>query len=148
MPRRRKIQRRALRDELSAAQAFELHCQCWADPPRTFETEQDRRRAWEAHRDEIMARCRPGQRPAAWWRYDAPERPRVARVAHVGGTERHPAGWPVNVLEHETETLARLGLATPADLAELRQHVAVRRNWGCQGVDLDRQQQLLDSIMA
>jgi len=37
-----------------------------------FTTEQERRTAWERHRDYLVAKCDRGFRPAAWWDYDAP----------------------------------------------------------------------------
>jgi hypothetical protein len=42
-----------------------------------FRTDQERREAWERHRDYLMARCDRGFRPQAWWDYDCPiPRPR------------------------------------------------------------------------
>jgi len=38
---------------------------------RAFATDQSRRDAWERNRDYLMARCHDGQRPAAWWEFDA-----------------------------------------------------------------------------
>jgi len=38
-----------------------------------FTTEQERRTAWERHRDYLMAKCDHGFRPQAWWDYDAPK---------------------------------------------------------------------------
>jgi hypothetical protein len=38
-----------------------------------FESEEERYEAWLAHRDEFMESHKPGSRPGAWWRYEAPE---------------------------------------------------------------------------
>src|SRR5262245_23550174 len=44
---------------------------------RAFATDQSRREAWKRNRDHLMARCHDGQRPSAWWEFDATiQRPR------------------------------------------------------------------------
>ncbi|MDX6640630.1 MAG: hypothetical protein QOF12_1641 [Solirubrobacteraceae bacterium] len=35
-----------------------------------FASESERRRAWERHREELVALEPPGSRPWAWWHYD------------------------------------------------------------------------------
>src|SRR6516225_8725444 len=79
-------------------------------PPTTFATDQERRAAWEQHRDYLMAKCDRGWRPAAWWDYDAP-RLGVRRP-------RDP--------EYEKAALWEAGLLTPEEKATLerdwRQH--------------------------
>lgn len=43
----------------------------------TFASEDERREAWFAHRDELMRDCGAGQRPAGWWDFESPiPRPR------------------------------------------------------------------------
>jgi hypothetical protein len=44
-----------------------------------FASDADRRAAWERHRDHMLMNSHSGDRPAAWWDYDSPERrkPRV-----------------------------------------------------------------------
>ncbi len=124
MPRKKRLPFvRKLRDQLTMGQAQELLWSCFAEP-RHFETEADRRRGWEQHRAELMARTRPGRRPSAYWKYDLETYPAVVREARILAGAKHGDGYKVPVYEHETETLIRLGLASPADLAELAGEVA------------------------
>jgi hypothetical protein len=54
--------------------------------PHGFRSEADRRRAWEEHREELIAEARqmrPGNRPWAWWHYEA-------------GREEHLAPYPLH----------------------------------------------------
>jgi hypothetical protein len=75
-----------------------------------FASEEARRAAWEIHRDELLAREHiPGNRPAAWWDYEAPE-PRDHREA-------------------EADQLQRLGLLTPDELAALAAPPPTREPW-------------------
>lgn len=121
MPRKKRIPFvRKLANQLTMGQAQELQWACFAEP-RNFESENDRRRGWEQHRAELMARTRPGSRPSAYWRYDLGEHPAIVREGRIMAGSRD--GYPVKVLEHETETLIRLGLANAADLAELAREV-------------------------
>jgi hypothetical protein len=39
-----------------------------------FASDAERREAWLRHRDELLAKCRAGRRPDAWWTYEAPFR--------------------------------------------------------------------------
>ena len=41
-----------------------------------FPSPVERRRAWLAHREQIMQFCNPLARPSAWWCFDAPRDPR------------------------------------------------------------------------
>lgn len=102
--RRRDETLRRRKGELSMAQAFELRVGCAAET-RHFYDDDDRRAAWDEHRQRILSGVRPGHRPSAWWEFDrsAGERPR----AH----------------EHEVEALLRLGVATDADLNALAAEV-------------------------
>ena len=43
------------------------------EPESPFGSDEERRIAWLAHRDELLEGNRPGSRPGAWWYYDAPE---------------------------------------------------------------------------
>jgi len=104
MPRRRRIPKRRL-DRLNERQRqlLLLGVALFEDEPG-FESEQEEREAWERHREALLAECaaeRPARwRPAAWWKYEAPE--------------------PRNKDEPEAEQLARLGLLTPEERALLR----------------------------
>jgi hypothetical protein len=53
----------------------------WGGEP-AFETDEERREAWEQHCDRLMAQCDDGWRPQAWWDFDAPfPRPRDSNYA-------------------------------------------------------------------
>lgn len=83
MPARQRRRRRS--SELTPAQQWDL--QLDASPvtprpadirskpwhPRPFVTEEERREAWAASRDELMYRGNPGTRPAAFWGIEHPE---------------------------------------------------------------------------
>src|ERR671914_223358 len=45
-----------------------------------FANEEERREAWERHRDELLEHRREGRRPDAWWCYDAPDWPEGAET--------------------------------------------------------------------
>src|SRR3954447_18569012 len=64
-----------------------------------FANEEERRAAWEYHREALLARERPGSRPRAWWEYDAPIR------------------WPG--YDRETVALYEAGLMSEEEIAEL-----------------------------
>lgn len=49
-----------------------------------FATAPERKAAWLAARDRLMATCNPATRPAAWWDYEAP----VALDPHRGQDEQ------------------------------------------------------------
>jgi hypothetical protein len=69
-------------------------------PVIAFRTDQERREAWERHRDYLMARCDRGFRPQAWWDYDCPiRRPRDR--------------------EYDKAALWEAGLLTPEEVTEL-----------------------------
>jgi hypothetical protein len=60
--------------ELTSLQAFGLS-HGWDKFP-TFRDETDARETWEHHRDDFLTEwveSKPGERPYAWWRFDAPE---------------------------------------------------------------------------
>jgi hypothetical protein len=111
-------------------------------------TEDEWREAWEELRDDILPawiEARPGTRPFAWWRFDAPERRRCTNGVHPFDdplqrekldalVRKHPCGcgalayelnfgvprlttWTA-AYETEGEYLLRLGLLTDAELSE------------------------------
>ena len=43
------------------------------EPASAFASDVERRKAWLAHRGELLEDNRPGSRPGAWWDYEAPE---------------------------------------------------------------------------
>lgn len=97
MPRKR---RRGIRrtTELTWWQEAEL---IWGpDGPSQFETPFLARAAWYTHREVLMENCAAGQRPAGYWAYEAPERPRAG--------------------ESDADALARLGLLEDWEVAELK----------------------------
>lgn len=120
MPRKKRVPFvRKLRDVLTMGQAGELSWSCFTEEPRNFESEADRRRAWEQHRGELLARTRPGTRPSGWWKYDAQTHPAVVREGYIMAGVKHGPGFAIKVYETECETLIRLGLANAADVAAL-----------------------------
>ena len=71
MPTRRTPLRRASRGTLAFSQEQELWLGICTYP--TFESEEERREAWERHRARLMDQfAHNGRRPAAWWTYEAP----------------------------------------------------------------------------
>jgi hypothetical protein len=91
MTLRRSFRRHARREPLSAGQrAFLCHGIEGNAAAATVDEHLARRgealgRVWRAHKSEILPdfiRAHPGQRPWAWWRYDAPEPRR--RLGGVG----------------------------------------------------------------
>lgn len=59
---------------LMRSQFFNLMARAYlVGEDRPFATEEERRAAWEAHRETLLASARPGMRPGAWWQYDAPQ---------------------------------------------------------------------------
>lgn len=106
---------------------------------RPFADDAARAAAWEAHRDALIAfhtsdpaawaagnrrgvlspaPAGPGNRPAAWWGYEAPEPRRVVAVLEPDDATRSAHGVLARareVLETEAAYLARLDLLTPAE---------------------------------
>ena len=52
-----------------------------------FRTEQQRREAWERHREQLLEVSHAGRRPAGWWDYESP----VPRPCGIDG----PCEWTV-----------------------------------------------------
>lgn len=93
-----------------------------------FQSEDELREGWEVLRKSILERWaveKPGHRPWAWWRYDAPERRRCLNYPHPHDVPGRPneglsRGLPSAYIpefdpwgikfETEPEYLARLGL--------------------------------------
>jgi hypothetical protein len=71
MPRRKRTSRQG---RLSRRQRGDLlmHHGYLVGPGRPFASEEQRRAAWELHRDELLAATNPGTYPAAYWTYDHP----------------------------------------------------------------------------
>jgi hypothetical protein len=111
MPRKRRMPKtRRRRDVLTMAERHELAWGCFA-PPRCFVDEGDRADNWAFHRAALLAECRAGHRPSAFWKYDVQP-------------EDRPHGG-----ESEVECLIRIKQASPADVAFLDQvGVAVARD--------------------
>jgi hypothetical protein len=102
MPRiDRKIRRRGP-ELLTDAQEMNL----LIGAPGGFANDDERRKAWFAHRDELMAALNPCTRPAGFWEFEAP-----------GGKLPGEKGWAA---------LERLALLTPEE-----KHLA--RKWGLIG---------------
>lgn len=108
MPRRLRSGK-ARRDQLDRPQRTELRTgrsQRGPDGP-AFADEDDRRAAWDEHREELLAASKPGERPWAYFAYDLqlddPERfgrgyePRLGHVA----------------IDHHAIALAERGLLAP-----------------------------------
>jgi len=65
-----------------------------------FESVFTRRAAWFANKEELMEANGPGQRPWAWWQFEAPQ--------------------PLSEKEDPVKALRRWGLLTPAEEAGLK----------------------------
>jgi hypothetical protein len=74
MPRRRRTMKHR-RAELTDDQFFELLLGPSGENVSAFASENDRREAWEEHRERLLARRErsPGRRAWAWWHYESPE---------------------------------------------------------------------------
>ena len=105
--------------------------------PEPFEDEDDARRVWALHREELLADWtsnRPGTRPWAWWAFEATEPRKILAI------KRQPSGdsryqpplrarklsfgvpWPWYdwlQVESQAEYLRRLQLLTDAELEAL-----------------------------
>lgn len=49
-----------------------------------FADDAARERAWQEHRDELVAKPAPGRRPWAWWRYERQTEPPKDQRAYLG----------------------------------------------------------------
>jgi hypothetical protein len=95
MPAKR---RRAKSRDLSIWQSWSLELGgCFDDE---FASDEERRAAWERHRNELLAESRAGIRPQAWWDYESP----IPRPADG---------------DLETPALYKAGLLSDAEIAEL-----------------------------
>jgi hypothetical protein len=83
-------ERRPKHRKLRPEQSFELHFGfAAATRGSAFASDTERREAWFRHRAELLGRCHPGQRPAAWWEYEGPTEQPVDR----GDAERLLYDW-------------------------------------------------------
>jgi hypothetical protein len=107
----------------------------WRSPHGTgsmFATERERREAWEAHRDRLMAEyleppMLPGRRPHAWWEYEA-GRPQF--LNEISDRELDLATTTRKRHEREVESLgwiARRGHLTGLELETLERRAAEAR---------------------
>ena len=87
-----------------------------------FESEQLARHCWEDLRDEVLADWiaeRPGTRPYAWWKYDAPERRQCLNQVHPFDDperEEHIAQMLERSPNMETQSFYELYYGTPGSL--------------------------------
>ena len=82
----------AIRRQLTIDQKFNLSGGGY-DYRDAFASDEERRGAWEVHRDYFMSPCRLGARPAAWWDYEAP-------IARPADSYYGPAAlWEAGLLE-------------------------------------------------
>lgn len=106
---KRKRRRRLAEVELTPAQEWDLLlARSWSPDPKGkgFDTPFARRAAWLAHRERLLADCLgSGNRPGAWWEYDAPGQPLTL------------ADDAYTVEEREIAALVRLGEATAQEIA-------------------------------
>jgi hypothetical protein len=72
MPTARKPVSRALRHRLSFWEQLDLEYGPDERRPCFRADEAERRAVWSRHRDWLMAQCRHGFRPDAWWAFEAP----------------------------------------------------------------------------
>jgi hypothetical protein len=77
-----------------------------------FDSDEERRLAWDLHRDELMVFGNriPGSRPWGWWRYESPE-PLDDAVIDLD----EPEGW-----RREARQLLRLGIMDAEETATLQ----------------------------
>ena len=79
-----------------------------------FSDEQAARKAWKAHRSELMDLVGSdwldyGRRPSAWWRFDCSD------SRHKQGVWHAPWGGTLELYETEYEALERLGELLPGE---------------------------------
>lgn len=120
MPKRR---RQIRTDELTPEQRDELLDDVWpwlVPESSVFESEAVRRKAWEAHREELLAEYiaeNPGRRPFAWWHYTAPDG--YGRNRPVRTVSDLPDRWVG--YSPEVANLDRLGELTDEEIEALRE---------------------------
>lgn len=95
--------KRRTRAALSRSQYFNLMASVYlVGEGRPFESEEQRRSAWEAHKETLLAGSRPGRRPGAYWRYERPDL-EARRLPH----------------ETDLQLLFRLGMLGPEEVEAL-----------------------------
>ena len=92
----------------------------------TFGVLETARAAWTTHREELMSRCKPGERPLAWWLFEAPEWRHLADSPRPPLTELGPDGYFQASPSNQTEILERLGLLSEDEQSSLRRQLALR----------------------
>ena len=139
MPRKRRTGK-ARKGELTNDQFWELTLgppapddEAFTSPHRlrrsAFESPFLRRAAWHEHRGEIMEFHNPGQRPWAWWEFEAPERPRKAILkVSVPAPELRTGQYDEfeEDEEDQADALKRLGLLEPWEAAQLAAWAQIR----------------------
>jgi hypothetical protein len=83
-----------------------------------FESPLVRRAAYFGHRDEVLADHNAGQRPWAWWQFEARERPRE-NVRKVEGYDWRGQLIYYDVNESEADCLRRMGQLQPWEEAQI-----------------------------
>ena len=110
MPTNRRYVRHARRGRLNHAEEMAL---IYGPDPRwdAFDTDEEARTAWAQHRERLLAGCRHGRRPMAWWTLESP-------VAFPG-------------YEHQQATLFEADLLEPEERAALVEwwHNQFERAW-------------------
>jgi hypothetical protein len=104
----------------------------WASETRSlFTSDGERREAWKTHREELlrqdMAQPSAGQRPAAWWEYEAG---RPEYLTHVAYGSQDLATSTRESHEREVEKftfLARHGHLTDPELEHIENRAAIAR---------------------
>ena len=132
MPRKRR-KAKVRTGEMSNDQFWELKLglpgpdsEAFTSPHRlrrsAFESPFLRRAAWYQHRDELMEFHVAGQRPWAWWEFEASERPRKA-IRKVKVSVPEPRMGQYDEFEEDEEdqaaALKRLGLLEPWEAGQL-----------------------------
>lgn len=115
MPRRRRLSKAIIPDDV---QFLDLHFGEW---PKAFASPLARLAAYHRMRNRLLAECSAGQRPLAFWQYEAPERPRqgveVRTWIHYVGDRVVTSELLVD--ESQADCLNRLGLLEDWERAEL-----------------------------
>lgn len=130
---RKRYQKRNERAELTEGQVGQLVTGCnldWHKEPDL--SRKELRQAWEANREFIMAQQGEGrsfdgfdygERPFAWWIFEAPEPRRI-----VGYFQGPNGGKPMAIQETEADYIDRLDLWLPGE----------REKWEAQQAEIEK----------
>ena len=79
--------------------------------PSPFATDREHREAWQRHREELLDRCPPGERPEGWWTFESDAPPSLREPIPVYGDYliRPEAEWPAAQAEQHDRQDRRLG---------------------------------------